>query len=133
MGFFQAAAQFHVFEPINLKHISILQQLSGTRAPRLVMLAALDLIMITFPALAGAEDADRHARRNVASSHTSSSTHRRLLLQQHAQKDEHAGRRTDIVRRLRADAAWPVGPGMHLRSQLVHHAKVLYGHAKDPG
>ena len=30
----------------------------------------------------------------------------------------------NIVRRLRSDAAWPAGPGTHLRSQLVHHAKV---------
>ena len=82
------------------------------------MNAALYLIMIAFPALsAQAEGADRHARRKVASSH--SSTHRKLA------QDFPAGF-PDVVRRLRADAAWPAGPGMHLRSQLVHYAKVPY-------
>jgi hypothetical protein len=91
------------------------------------MKAALYLIMLAFPPLRArteAEDADRHARRKVASSH--SSTHRRL-----ARHDS-----PDIVRRLRADAAWPAGPGMHLRTQLVHHAKVCHmawPQDQDPG
>ena len=86
--------------------------------------SALYLVMIALPtprALStGAEDADRHARRKagvgvkVASSSHSSTDSRRLARQV----------APDTVRRLRPDAAWPAGPGTHLRPQLVHHAKV---------
>ena len=85
--------------------------------------SALYLVMIALPTLravsTGAEDADRHARRKagvgmeVASS-SHSSTDRRLARQG----------APDTVRRLRPDAAWPAGPGTHLRPQLVHLAKV---------
>ena len=91
------------------------------------MKAALHLIIIALPSLRArtdAEDAERHVRRKVASSHSSTP----WVLGRHASPD--------IVRRLRTDATWPAGPGTHLRSQLVHHAKVPYRVAtgsQEPG